>query len=186
MQIYSVTKALKIPYISIKWENLEDEYELDYKLYQALNSQIPPSHRINIHPPANKLMKGIIDLINYYKWEYVTILYQESNGLNRIEDLIKLTRKLGSGNQGLNMIGNTSPKIRVQVRQLSSDINKWIYLIKDVKLSGSSHIIVDIQTKYLNKFLEQVEFKKNLIKSKIFALKVIYINIFHNRPNKLD
>jgi hypothetical protein len=110
-------------------------------------------------------MRGIIDLINYYKWEYVTILYQESNGLNRIEDLIKLSRKIGTGSLGSTSSSssssssytNNNAKFRVQVRQLSSDVSKWIYLIKDVKLSGSSHIIVDIQTKYLNKFLEQAE-----------------------------
>lgn len=188
-QIYSITKSLRVPYFSIRWENQEEE---EKEFLQSLgltassldsNSNHPhrhphqhpgmplfQSHRINLHPPANKLMKGVIDLITHYKWEYVTILYQESNnGLNRIEDLIKLSRRLGSGStagghssmnkQGSSQMGSgnsATSKMRVQVRQLSSDINKWIFLIKDVKLSGSSHIIVDIQTKYLNKFLEQV------------------------------
>ncbi len=49
-------------------------------------------------------------------------------------------------------------KFRLQVRQLNSDPKQWIYMLKDVKLSGSSHIIVDIETKYLNLFLEQVLF----------------------------
>ena len=158
LQIYSVTRSLQIPYISIKWESQgAEEQNQSSKINDALEQVAFLSHQINLHPPASKLMRGITDLINYYKWEYVTILYQESNGLNRIEDLIKLSRRMGQNQNGQGSgVGNS--KMRVQVRQLSSDINKWIFLIKDVKLSGSSHIIVDIQTKYLNKFLEQVKF----------------------------
>ena len=116
------------------------------------------------------MKKAMIDLIEYYKWEYVTILFQESTGIHRIEDLIKLPRRPSSrlhtraGSSGGHMHHHQSPihlnlnsKIKLQVRQLSSDVKKWINLIKDVKLSGSSHIIVDIQTKYMNKFLEQAE-----------------------------
>jgi hypothetical protein len=49
---------------------------------------------------------------------------------------------------------NNENKFRLQIRQLSRDTDKWIYLIKEVKLSGSSHIIVDIETRSLNKFLQ--------------------------------
>jgi hypothetical protein len=31
---------------------------------------------LNIHPPANRIIEAVIDLVNHYKWEYVTILYQ--------------------------------------------------------------------------------------------------------------
>lgn len=88
--------------------------------------------------------QSIIDLINHYGWEHVTILYQESTGLDKIEDLIRLPHK------------TTSSKLRLHVKQLGIDVNQWIYSLKDVKLSGSSHIIVDIQTKNLNTFLEYV------------------------------
>jgi hypothetical protein len=146
MHIHAIADSLKVPYISIKWDSLEEENAIIAAATQtSSDGERGQINQVNIHPPAYKLMKAIIDLIDYYKWEYVTILYQESTGLDRIEDLIRLPRRSINDN-----------KLRLQVRQLSSDINKWIYLIKDVKLSGSSHIIVDIQTRYLNKFLEQV------------------------------
>jgi hypothetical protein len=145
MHIHAIADSLKVPYISIKWDSLEEENAIIAAATQASADGERQINQVNIHPPAYKLMKAVIDLIDYYKWEYVTILYQESTGLDRIEDLIRLPRRSINDN-----------KLRLQVRQLSSDINKWIYLIKDVKLSGSSHIIVDIQTRYLNKFLEQV------------------------------
>lgn len=42
----------------------------------------------------------------------------------------------------------------MHVKQLGIDVDQWIYTLKDVKQSGSSHIIADIQTKHLNKFLK--------------------------------
>jgi hypothetical protein len=107
-------------------------------------------------------MKAVIDLIDYYNWEYVTILYQESTGLGRIEDLIKLPRPSSKTKDSAQAASrsqhvNLNNKIRLQVRELSLNVNEWIHLIKDVKLSGSSHIIADIQNKNLNKFLKQVE-----------------------------
>ena len=152
---------MKIPYIAIKWENHEDENAIIAKMTSLLSSKslqeeeeesgdddtdYGHTNQINIHPPSNTLMSAIIDLIAFYKWEYVTILFQETTGLGRIEDLIRVP---GSKKNGV------ENKLRLQIRQLSEDVSKWIYLIKDVKLSGCSHIIVDIQNKYLNTFLEQ-------------------------------
>ena len=103
-------------------------------------------NQINIHPPTHKLLKAIIDLIDYYRWEYITLLFQESTGLDRLEELIRLPRKK-----------RDDPKFRLQIRQLGANVNNWIYQIKDLRLSGSSHIIVDIETKHLNNFLKQAE-----------------------------
>ena len=153
--------SLKIPYISIKWESLEEENSIIARATSLLatnnghdlgsepddDDSSSKINQINIHPPANTLMNVMIDMIHFYKWEYVTILFQESTGLGRIEDLIRMPTKTTSG---------IDSKIRLQIRQLSSDVSTWIYLIKDVKLSGSCHIIVDIQTKHLDTFIEQV------------------------------
>ena len=136
-----------MPYISVKWESLNEENSIIARA-QSKHVEDTQINQINIHPPAHSLMNAIIDLIFYYKWDFVTILFQESTGLGRIEDLIRIPKRKS---------GSAEEEIRIQIRQLSSDVNKWIYLIKDVKLSGSSYFIVDIQTKYLNKFIEQVK-----------------------------
>ena len=148
LHLHSIADSLKIPYIAIKWESLNEENSLVERT-NSWRDEASQINQVNIHPPAHSLMKAIIDLIFYYKWDFVTILFQESTGLGRIEDLIRLP-KPKSGTDG---------EIRIQIRQLSSDVNKWIYLIKDVKLSGSSYFIVDIETKNMNKFIEQVRFQ---------------------------
>lgn len=152
--IQSIANSLKIPYLSIKWENYNHRGEnnnnnsANNELIQANEEYIEYNSNLNIHPPANKLIEAVIDLISYYKWEFITILYQESLGPHRIEDLVRLPANLNSA--------FNENKFRLQVRQLSTDVEKWIYLIKDVKLSGSSHIIVDIENKHLNRFLQLV------------------------------
>ncbi len=35
-------------------------------------------------------------------------------------------------------------------------MSKWTNTIKDLKTSGTSHIIVDIETQYMNEFIRQV------------------------------
>jgi hypothetical protein len=71
-----ISNSLNIPYLTIKsdtntdpTENNDDKYEL------------------NMHPPTSKIMEAIIDLINHYKWKFITVFYQEPS---RIEDLIRL------------------------------------------------------------------------------------------------
>lgn len=161
----TIATSLQIPYIAIKWyENYELEVrqtkfddeevthtELDEN-YQNIYDDDLNSTSINMHTPSSRIMNAIIDLVGYYKWDYITILYQESLGLEHVKDLIRLPS-----------IAHIDRIFRTQVRQLGENVNDWVYLLKDVKLSGSSHIIVDIETKYVNEFIRQVKFIVMLI-----------------------
>jgi hypothetical protein len=164
----SITTILNIPYISIKWNdnydsellvgsnkknsNKKDDEDENYieldenyaNIYEDDENQNIFS--LNMHTPSSKIMNAIVDLTDHYKWDFVTILFQESLGLEHIQDLIRIPS-----------LTHIDKGLRTQVRQLSGNINEWIYLLKDVKLSGSSHIIVDIETKYINEFIRQVE-----------------------------
>lgn len=93
-----------------------------------------------------------------YNWEYVTILFHEATGLNRLDDLFKIPKNLSLYN-GFSNQNTLSNKFRVIVKKLSKDQSLWFDLINEVKLSGSSHVIVDLSTQYLNQFLEIVIFK---------------------------
>ncbi len=143
-QLRSIANSLKIPYLAIKWDDENALKNAENSDISKLNKPLP--NQINLHPPANKLIHAIINLIEMYKWEYITVIYQETTGPERIQEFIKLPTTSHIANK----------KFRLNIRQLSSDIESWIYLIKDIKLSGSSHIIVDIETKYLNKFCQIV------------------------------
>ena len=121
--IHLITSSLKIPYLSIKWNGFNEEQMTLDKVEMDPNIEL---NEIALYPPTKLITQSITDLINHYGWEHVTILYQESTGLEKIEDLIRLPFK------------STSSKLRMHVKQLSVDSEQWIYSLKDVKLSGSS------------------------------------------------
>jgi hypothetical protein len=158
---------LNIPFISIKWNNNNDNEPLVIGTYNQKSEkreedddnyielddsyletdEILNPFSLNMHSPSSKVLNAVYEFSEYYKWEFITILYQESLGLEHIQDLIRLPTIL-----------HLDRATRFQVRQLSSNITDWIYLLKDIKLSGSNHIIIDIETKYLNAFIKQVSF----------------------------
>lgn len=98
-----------------------------------------------MHPSNIRICDAIIDLVFYYNWEHITVLYEETIGMDRIHHLMNIPR-LKSFN---------SDKYRIDVRQLGSNLSTWIFLLKDIKLKGSSHIIVDIQSRNLKYFIQQ-------------------------------
>ena len=169
----TIATVLNIPFLSVKWNDnydneplvasttdkkknkkKNDEFEENYYVldenYQNVydNDELVNPFSLNVHSPSSKVMHAIVDLTENFKWEFITILYQESLGLEHIQDLIRLPT-----------IAHLDRPLRTQVRKLSSIMNEWVYLLKDVKLSGSSHIIVDIETKYINDFIKQVSLK---------------------------
>lgn len=146
--LQAIAVNLQIPYITVKNSLQKQKKKVEQTEISHEQDEVKRGNIIHMHPPVFKLMRSIIDLINHYKWDYLTILYHESYGFDRIQNLINLS---GSSQK-------TASKYRIRVRQLSSNIDEWIYLIKDVKLSGTSHIIVDIETKYLNEFIKQVRY----------------------------
>ncbi len=101
---------------------------------------------VNVHPPAHQLMRAYIDLILHYQWEFITILYSEARGPDRVQDLIKLPYS--------DIKAKSLKKMRLQIRQLSADTSQWIYQLKEIKLSGSSHLIIDIERSLFNEFIK--------------------------------
>ncbi len=129
-----IANDLDIPYISINQDLTSSD--------QIINKKKIKNLELNMHPPVTKIISAIIDLIHYYKWEFVTILFQEPS---RIEDLIRY-----ASNEFQNF------KIHFQFTLISKDISEWTTLIKNVKSSGASRIIIDIEAKYINTFLRLV------------------------------
>ncbi len=139
-----MTNSLRIPYLTIRWDSLNDKSSLVSFANELRQLNGEPISSLNILPPSHKLMDGILNLIDYQGWDFVTILFHEASGFRRVEDLIKLNNKINH-------------KVRYQVKQLSSNSNNWKHMLREIKLSGSSHIIVDIHTKFLSRFFSLAE-----------------------------
>lgn len=96
---------------------------------------------LNMHPPKDQLNNIIIDLINHYNWSFVIVIYQEPD---RIIDLVNYSNEY------------YEHRIRFQFQLFENDISTWPNLIKDIKTSGSQHIVIDLETSFIDYFLKIV------------------------------
>lgn len=140
----TISNSLDIPYIAIKSDAYLNTNEItnENKIFG-----------LNLYPSLNKVNQIIIDLINNYKWTYVTVLFQDTK---RLENLIRFAT----------FNDYFDRKITFEFKTLHSNTSFWGLTLKEVKASGSSHIIVDLEFNLINKFFKIV----NLFKLKIFRI----------------
>jgi hypothetical protein len=100
-------------------------------------------------------MKAIIDLIIHLKWKNLFVLFQDPN---RVEELIRFA-------------DFNYPKIYIQFRIISSNSTNWEYLINYIKSTAYSNLIIDLDDKLINKFLD-------IVKYKFYIFNIILIKIF--------
>jgi len=122
-----------------------------------LSSEKNQYYDLNIHPPTNKLNNAVIDFILNHNWKIITVLFDDPN---RIEELIRFS----SSDEAYDK------KIKFNFRIFSSHVYLWQYLLKEVKKSGSTQIIVDLKTEMINDFLRIVIYFL-IITSKHFLIK---------------
>jgi hypothetical protein len=80
-------------------------------------------------------LASIFSLLNFIYY------FKEEIGFSGIEDIIDDPKR------------RDSSKLQVSVRMLEKDRSKWIYLLKDVKMRGSSYFIVHIEPELINEFV---------------------------------
>ena len=96
---------------------------------------------LSIHPTSHKITESIIDLIKHLEWKNIFIFFQEPQ---RIENLVRLTN-------------DDDSKYNLQFRLLDTSFKEnWIHQINYARHSGYSHFVVDLDAKYINRFLELV------------------------------
>lgn len=88
-------------------------------------------------------MEAVIDLIKYLKWKKIFIFYQEPE---RIEHLISFTN-----------IDDLNFDFKFKFRLIdTANIDEWLNSISYANEMEYSHFIVDLDAKYVNKFLKHV------------------------------
>lgn len=95
---------------------------------------------LNLYPSLYIINEVLIDLIQSYKWNTITVLFQEEK---RIQKLI----------QHAAISDHYDQKIKFQFRMILPNISYWNLLLREVKESGSAHIIVDLESNLVEKFL---------------------------------
>nr|XP_020656261.1 glutamate receptor ionotropic, kainate 3 [Pogona vitticeps] len=112
--VQSICNALEVPHIQLRWKH----HPLDNK----------DTFYVNLYPDYASLSHAILDLVQYLKWRSATVVYDDSTGLIRLQELIMAPSRYN---------------IRLKIRQLPLDTEDTRPLLKEMKRGREFRIIFD-------------------------------------------
>ncbi|CAH1226185.1 GRIK2 [Branchiostoma lanceolatum] len=120
--VQSLCTALTVPNIQTTWnpDQVEDRYS------------------VNLYPDAQMLSQAILDMVNYYGWTRVSLLYDSDDALLRLQELLKSPART---------------KMELKIRKLRRGDGEGV--LKDCKLDGSNKIIIDVSYEKLPRVLHK-------------------------------
>lgn len=126
--IRSICDHLEIPHIEARWDT--DKMKKDYSL--------------NLYPHPESLSQAFMDLIDAFQWKEFLILYEDNEALIKLQDVLKLSPN--------------DPDMRIIVRQLiPTKDDDYRPLLKDIKKSGNTRILLDCRTELIQVVLKQAQ-----------------------------
>ncbi|XP_013416771.1 glutamate receptor ionotropic, kainate 2 isoform X2 [Lingula anatina] len=124
--VQSICDTLEVPHIETRW---------DYKEFKDYYS-------VNLHPHYTSIGKSLLDLVTHWKWGAVTILYEDNNGLLKLQDLLRVPGKKKS--------------LQTTIRKLEAfEDGDYRPLLKDLKSQNQFRFIVDCDYKKIPTLLAQ-------------------------------
>ncbi|XP_037082452.1 glutamate receptor ionotropic, kainate 2-like, partial [Pollicipes pollicipes] len=99
-------------------------------------------YSVNIHPHPTTLSKAYVSLTQHWGWKTFTIIYEDIDGLVRLQELLKAP---------------SSSHFKITIRQLPPDSSDYRPLLKRIKKSGSTKIVLDCRLSLLRPLLEQAQ-----------------------------
>lgn len=96
---------------------------------------------VNLYPHPSTLSKAYVDIVKAWGWKSFTIIYETNEGLVRLQELLK---------------AHGPSEFPIAVRQLS-DSGDYRPLLKQIKNSAESHIVLDCTTEKIYEVLKQAQ-----------------------------
>uniref|UniRef100_F7FH39 Glutamate receptor n=1 Tax=Ornithorhynchus anatinus TaxID=9258 RepID=F7FH39_ORNAN len=125
--VQSVCNALEVPHIQTRWKHPSaDARDLFY---------------VNLHPDFSAISRAVLDLVLYYNWKAVTIVYEDSTGLLRLQELIKAPSRYN---------------IKIRIRQLPAANKDARPLLKEMKKAKEFYVIFDCSRETAADVLKQI------------------------------
>ncbi|XP_070105229.1 glutamate receptor ionotropic, kainate 3 isoform X3 [Equus caballus] len=124
--VQSICNALEVPHIQLRWKH----HPLDNK----------DTFYVNLYPDYASLSHAILDLVQYLKWRSATVVYDDSTGLIRLQELIMAPSRYN---------------IRLKIRQLPLDSDDSRPLLKEMKRGREFRIIFDCSHAMAAQILKQ-------------------------------
>ncbi|CAH1126003.1 unnamed protein product [Ceutorhynchus assimilis] len=123
--VQSICDTMEIPHLETRW---------DYRLRRE-------SCLVNLYPHPTTLSRAYVDLVKAWGWKSFTIIYENNEGLVRLQELLK---------------AHGPYEFPITVRQLGEG-NDYRPLLKQIKNSAESHIVLDCSTPRIYEVLKQAQ-----------------------------
>ncbi|XP_066507145.1 glutamate receptor ionotropic, kainate 1 isoform X3 [Hoplias malabaricus] len=125
--VQSICNALEVPHIQTHWKHPS----VDNK----------DTFFINLYPEHTSISRAILDVVTYYKWKSITVVYEDSTGLMRMQELIKAPSRNG---------------MKVRIRQLPTGSSDARPLLKEMKKEQEFYVIFDCSYQMASELLKQL------------------------------
>ncbi|XP_040502762.1 glutamate receptor ionotropic, kainate 1 isoform X6 [Gallus gallus] len=125
--VQSICNALEVPHIQTRWKHPT----VDHK----------DAFYINLYPDYAAISRAVLDLVLYYNWKIVTVVYEDSTGLIRLQELIKAPSRYN---------------IKIKIRQLPSGNKDARPLLKEMKKGKEFYVIFDCSHETAAEILKQI------------------------------
>uniref|UniRef100_A0A8B9J848 Glutamate receptor n=1 Tax=Astyanax mexicanus TaxID=7994 RepID=A0A8B9J848_ASTMX len=112
--VQSICNALEVPHIQTRWKHPS----VDNK----------DSFYINLHPDYAPISRAVLEIVQFYKWKTVTVVYEDATGLIRLQELIKAPSRYS---------------IKIKIRQLPVGSKDARPLLKEMKKGKEFCVIFD-------------------------------------------
>uniref|UniRef100_A0A7N6FF23 Glutamate receptor n=1 Tax=Anabas testudineus TaxID=64144 RepID=A0A7N6FF23_ANATE len=126
--VQSICNALEVPHIQTRWKHPS----VDNK----------DSFYINLYPEYASISRAVLDIVQFYKWKTVTVVYEDATGLIRLQELIKAPSRYS---------------IKIKIRQLPTGSKDARPLLKEMKKGKEFFVIFDCSHQTSVDVLKQVK-----------------------------
>ncbi|XP_053790607.1 glutamate receptor ionotropic, kainate 1 isoform X5 [Vidua macroura] len=125
--VQSICNALEVPHIQTRWK------------HPAVDNR--DAFYINLYPDYAAISRAVLDLVLYYNWKIVTVVYEDSTGLIRLQELIKAPSRYN---------------IKIKIRQLPPGNKDARPLLKEMKKGKEFYVIFDCSHETAAEILKQI------------------------------
>ncbi|KAI8791985.1 glutamate receptor ionotropic, kainate 2, partial [Biomphalaria glabrata] len=122
--VQSICNAFEIPHLQWRWDARDNR---DY-------------FSINLYPHYLTLSKAYKDAIQHWGWDQFTILYENNDGLTRLQEVLKTSDEI------------KTPQITVRKLEAISN-SDYVSVLKDLKRRGEFRFIIDCDLRSITKIL---------------------------------
>merc|ERR1719150_1450363 len=122
-------------------EALSSTFHVPFMQYNFEYIKSRSDFSINVHPHPRLLGKAFADFVKDVGWKSFIVLYETEDGLVKIQELLKLPR--------------TFADIKITLRQLTPGTDDYRPLLKEVKKSEETRIVLDCDFDKIETILQQ-------------------------------